>query len=135
LVEEYRDADSYGEQRLMAPKIVEFVPSLLSEIDRLTAERDAAEASDEAAHQKLDVLVRSLRPGAEVPTCGCSYDRKSDVCLHHSPQLVEAKAIITRLRHELTTAREALRNLANGVPDPEGDITKFEHIRSGEKEV
>jgi len=34
-------------------------------------------------------------------TCGCSYDHKDDVCMHHSPKLIEARAAVKVLVEQL----------------------------------
>lgn len=45
-----------------------------------------------AAHE---AKIKALSAHA---TCGCSYDKPDDVCIHHSPQLAEAKAMLAALR-------------------------------------
>jgi septal ring factor EnvC (AmiA/AmiB activator) len=62
------------------------------------------EASEEALQQKLDTLLA----GGE--TCGCSYDRPGDYCMHHSPALMQARARIADLEARLARVpdREAV---------------------------
>ena len=101
-----------------ATVIREFVEAKLAEG---RVERDEALQSAEAMSEKLDALVYSLKPAAETggyPSCGCSYDTPSDVCLHHSPQLVKSQrtiaeqaALIEKLREALPFVEEAIHAL------------------------
>lgn len=69
------------------------VRGLEAENARLRAELAAATEHEEA----LDAKLGSLTPHG---TCGCSYDKAGDLCLHHSPLLAKASA-------ELETAHQA----------------------------
>jgi hypothetical protein len=61
------------------------------EIERMRKELDdVVEASD--------AKLASLAPHG---SCGCSYDRPGDVCMHHSPQLSEARARVRDLEEAL----------------------------------
>lgn len=48
--------------------------------------------------EALDMKVSALTAHA---TCGCSYDHKDDICMHHSPKLVRALTEIAELRKQL----------------------------------
>ena len=72
------------------------IAKLEAECDALRKERDAARESEEALEAKLKALAPH--------TCGCSYDKPDDLCLHHSPQLAAALAQVAELREALEKA-------------------------------
>ena len=76
--------------------------------------RQLAEAQEAA--EALDAKVRALAPHG---TCGCSYDRPGDLCMHHSPQ-------ITALRSRVETLTVGMQNvvtfLRNSSLDREGAL-------------
>ncbi|MEO8683006.1 MAG: hypothetical protein ABI665_28430, partial [Vicinamibacterales bacterium] len=69
---------------------------LTSDLARVTAERDEANTFVEA----LEAKVEALAPHG---SCGCSSDSPTDLCLHHSPQVLHARREEERLHRELRT--------------------------------
>ena len=63
----------------------------------MTAELAEVRASEDALDAKVDAL-------APHGTCGCSYDKPSDLCLHHSPKLVAMTARAERAEAERDAA-------------------------------
>lgn len=55
----------------------------------------------------MDLKIRSL---SVHETCGCSYDQPGDVCLHHSPKLVDVEAERCELRDACKAAMDLIRN-------------------------
>jgi hypothetical protein len=58
----------------------------------LTSKLTAAESRAEEAERSEEAMSEKVRSLAPHGTCACSYDKPGDVCMHHSPQLVEAEA-------------------------------------------
>lgn len=65
--------------------------NLRCEVDRLTKDLDACSVHADALAQSLAVFERGH-------TCACSYDKSTDICIVHSPQLVAANKEVERLR-------------------------------------
>jgi multidrug resistance efflux pump len=68
-------------------------------IAQLAKENQQYEESDEAMNAK----IRSL---SAHETCGCSYDYPNDICMHHSPRLVEALTRLAQLTKGPYSARK-----------------------------
>lgn len=77
------------------------VAPLLADLQRVTAERDAALADQKAAEDSNDALNEKLHALAPHGSCACSYDKSGDVCMHHSPALAAAEARAAQLQAEV----------------------------------
>ena len=55
----------------------------------------------------LELKLKALAPH----TCGCSYDKPGDMCMHHSPRLAQATALLEECheRHNLAPDNDPLR--------------------------
>ena len=95
-----------------------------AEIERLTKERDAADATAEAHEAKWKSICKAER--SDSGACSCSYDQPGDVCFWHSPKLAEAEACIARLEAEDTATRNALGPRFTLVPPDGGDVKTHE---------
>ncbi len=62
-------------------------------IQRLLTSHRAQAVRIEEKDRHIDQMADKLASN----TCGCSYDNADDVCLHHSPMLMRAKARIEEL--------------------------------------
>ena len=82
---------------------------ILADLQRVTAERDEAQADQKAAEDSNDALNEKLHALAPHGSCACSYDKPGDVCLHHSPALAAAEARAAQLQAE----RDEAVNKAN----------------------
>ncbi len=78
--------------------------ALTTEAAELRGKLEAAEQSEEAVQIKLQTLLA----GGHGETCGCSYDRPNDICMHHSPALVAATNETAELRAEVGRLRGAV---------------------------
>lgn len=79
---------------------------LETRVKDLRKQYEEAEAGEEALHEKL----KSLAPHG---TCGCSLDKKDDICFHHSPQLRAKEQEVAELihLHEVTLGLTELKYL------------------------
>ena len=66
------------------------------------------EAELAEAHDSNDALVEKLKSLAPHGSCACSYDKKGDVCAHHSPALADA-------RQELVAEKQRSEELADWI--------------------
>ena len=74
--------------------------------------RQLAEAQESA--DALDAKVIALAPHG---TCGCSYDRPGDLCMHHSPQIAALRARVETLEQISRDARPFCLGLGEGFAD------------------
>jgi hypothetical protein len=74
--------------------------ALADTIERLTRERDEADAAAEAHEAKWQAFCKAPVDPDGAGTCACSYDQPGDVCLFHSPKLAAAEARIAKLEAE-----------------------------------
>ncbi len=89
LIRESRDAADRIEHMRDGSLTRTILISLLRRLaDALAAVRDECRSAEESC-DALHAKIASLSPHQ---TCACSYDRKDDVCSHHSPQLAAALA-------------------------------------------
>jgi hypothetical protein len=102
------------------------VTCLLAKIERLERECKQAEASDEAAHQKFEVLLDTKNWSHSRETCGCSYDNPDDVCMVHSPQLVKAKKKIEQLERWKMGALDLMQHQGARVVDLSQEVRKLQ---------
>jgi hypothetical protein len=72
-------------------------------IAELERERDALQEHAWALDEKVAALSAH-------ETCGCAYDKRDDVCSHHSPKLAKAESRISELEAQLAAKDEALAN-------------------------
>ena len=83
-------------------------------IERLTRERDQADAAAEAHEAKWQAFCKAPVDPDGAGTCACSYDQPGDVCLFHSPKLAAAEdpAIVrerrARMRQSAAKRAEAV---------------------------
>src|SRR3990167_5590106 len=68
------------------------------------SELERENADSEASIEALNSKVKSL---SAHETCGCSYDTPSDVCLHHSPIVIQLKADLEAAEKLLKLSRNA----------------------------
>lgn len=76
--------------RAVAEKQESELVAARAEVERLKADNEHCEMSNEALLDKVQSLSAH-------ETCGCSFDTKDFCCMHHSPQLVAARADVERL--------------------------------------
>lgn len=90
---------------------------LLDALDAAEREQDEANERAEAAEAKfLAILAHD--------TCGCSYDKPDDLCLHHSPKLLEAVKRAEAAERERDDALAAL-SVTKADLDAENDWGKY----------
>lgn len=95
----------HGERRR---QVEDLASDIGAHIAKIEADRDAAEAQNEALHAKLAAL-------APHGSCACSYDTPGDVCSHHSPQ-------VATLTAERDAARATNRDLHRRMQAVEGPL-------------
>jgi hypothetical protein len=81
--------------------VSELVRDSRDAIERLTRERDQADAAAEAHEAKWQSFCKAPVDPDGAGTCACSYDQPGDVCLFHSPKLAAAEARIAKLEAAL----------------------------------
>jgi len=96
------------------------IRDLCAENERLKAEL----AESEDANEALDCKLQSLGFHAS-ETCGCSYDKKEHVCMHHSPQLTAATQEVERLKAELAEVKRMNNLLRSEVERLNAESTSF----------
>jgi chromosome segregation ATPase len=69
---------------------------------------DALAAELAKAQEQTDALCLKVQTLAPHGTCGCSYDKPDDACLHHSPKLAAAEADLAKARAENTLLQTIL---------------------------
>jgi hypothetical protein len=97
--------------------------------DEILALREKCERL-EAENDALDQKVTSLSPHG---SCGCSYDRPGDLCMHHSPQLSNALTMVKMLREALKpfcVSKESIGDLEDDVDPWPGSDFSVGNIRS-----
>ena len=95
--------------------------ALADTIERLTRERDEADAAAEAHEAKWQAFCKAPVDPDGAGTCACSYDQPGDVCLFHSPKLAAAEARITKLER---ACRFILPLLDKGGYPTEADLIR-----------
>lgn len=80
------------------------IKDLQKEITQLKVDVAMTDLAYEAQAEKFDGCPHAHAVG-EYALCGCSYDKPSDVCAFHAPQLRKAQAEIKDLQRRLNEAQ------------------------------
>jgi hypothetical protein len=67
--------------------------------------------------ENMEKMADAMEARSQWPVCGCSYDRREDVCLAHSPATAERDAVIEQLRAELAFANDCLNKATGYLAD------------------
>lgn len=94
-------------------------------INKLEADLAVALAENAQLDEALDATLEKVAALSPHGTCGCSYDRPGDLCMHHSPQLVAAQEEIEQLKQHRQFLWDLLDNIDTLDDSCKGDDALF----------